>query len=177
VPALPEAAHLARLRTELDGPVHVAELLVAGHAAGVRGRLVGVELGGWAGCLERELEAVPGVLEAHGPAVQRVVDRGLEAREREVLEAAVLAHGHVGARHGGHRAAVGEQHRERGRHAVGRRQGESGDAVHAGRGIGERERHGIGESRPRGGPGPFSRRVGQGASRRCSMSTAVPSTS
>ena len=179
--ALTDAAYLAALAAGERGPVDVAELHVAGHAACAGRGLRGIEVGRRARRLEREVEAVR---KPHAPLLQRLVDRGPEPAQREVLEVGLGVDGDIaiGDRKRHFRAV--EEHGQRAAlaAAVGARQVEPGEPVQAGRGVGEAERHRVREGRAGRPPRALGRRVGQGVSRcgpmrSASTSTAVPSTS
>ena len=114
MPALAETVERALAPAGADRPAHAARLLVAGHAAEPAGGLGRAELGGVPERRELELEALAvGGVEAHAPALERLVDRRPQAGERERLPAGVLADRQGAARERRDGLATGEQQRER----------------------------------------------------------------
>jgi hypothetical protein len=85
VAALPEAVDLDARAAGGRAAAHAHGLLVAGHAAGARDVVVGVELGHGARRLELEVEGrvVAGVLQA--PRAQRLDRRRVEAGRADLV--------------------------------------------------------------------------------------------
>ena len=105
VAALAEAADLV----PADAPVHAADLLVAGHAAGAGERLGRLDAGRRTGGLEGQLV----VADAQRPAPERLLDGGGEAVELEPLEVRLAVDGQAAAGQRGHRLAAVEDDGER----------------------------------------------------------------